>query len=207
MKLSPLAFALLAACTSAPTTPDAQDLARQLLRDSFRAEGSARLDRLVQDDLQKACSGRQPLPAREARRLEAAQLAAVTWPSDGVFIGDWRRGEALAQSGRGMSWSDPVGTPSGGGCYNCHQISREEISFGTLGPSLFQYGRRRGIGEPDAPAAKSVVAYTWAKLWNAKAYQACSLMPRFGHEGVLSEAQIKDLMALLLDPGSPVNAP
>ena len=48
--------------------------------------------------------------------------------------------------------------------------------------------------------------YTWGKLWNSKAYNACSGMPRFGHAGVLTPAQIRDLMALLLDPASPVNA-
>jgi sulfur-oxidizing protein SoxX len=30
-------------------------------------------------------------------------------------------------------------------------------------------------------------------------------MPRFGHKGMLSEKQLKDIMALLLDPKSPVN--
>jgi sulfur-oxidizing protein SoxX len=30
-------------------------------------------------------------------------------------------------------------------------------------------------------------------------------MPRFGHNGVLTEEQITDLVALLLDPASPVN--
>jgi sulfur-oxidizing protein SoxX len=30
-------------------------------------------------------------------------------------------------------------------------------------------------------------------------------MPRFGHVGALTEQQIKDLVALLMDPGSPVN--
>jgi sulfur-oxidizing protein SoxX len=30
-------------------------------------------------------------------------------------------------------------------------------------------------------------------------------MPRFGHMGILNEAQLKHLMALLLDPNSPVN--
>ena len=30
-------------------------------------------------------------------------------------------------------------------------------------------------------------------------------MPRFGHSGSLNEQQIKDLVALLLDPESPVN--
>jgi sulfur-oxidizing protein SoxX len=30
-------------------------------------------------------------------------------------------------------------------------------------------------------------------------------MPRFGHAGILTVEQIKDVMALLLDPKSPVN--
>jgi sulfur-oxidizing protein SoxX len=30
-------------------------------------------------------------------------------------------------------------------------------------------------------------------------------MPRFGHSGILTEAQIKDVVALLMDPKSPVN--
>ena len=30
-------------------------------------------------------------------------------------------------------------------------------------------------------------------------------MPRFGHSEILTEAQVKDLVALLMDPESPVN--
>jgi sulfur-oxidizing protein SoxX len=30
-------------------------------------------------------------------------------------------------------------------------------------------------------------------------------MPRFGHNGILTEQQIKDVVALLMDPESPVN--
>ena len=30
-------------------------------------------------------------------------------------------------------------------------------------------------------------------------------MPRFGHKGILTEAQIKDVVALLVDPESRVN--
>jgi sulfur-oxidizing protein SoxX len=30
-------------------------------------------------------------------------------------------------------------------------------------------------------------------------------MPRFGHSGTLTEQQMKDLAALLMDPASPVN--
>jgi sulfur-oxidizing protein SoxX len=30
-------------------------------------------------------------------------------------------------------------------------------------------------------------------------------MPRFGHQQILTEQQLRDVMALLLDPASPVN--
>jgi L-cysteine S-thiosulfotransferase len=30
-------------------------------------------------------------------------------------------------------------------------------------------------------------------------------MPRFGHNGILTEQQLKNVIALLLDPDSPVN--
>ena len=58
----------------------------------------------------------------------------------------------------------------------------------------------------NAASAQEVVKYTWGRLWNAKATVACSNMPRFGHEKILDQAQLRDLMALLLDPNSPVNA-
>jgi hypothetical protein len=40
---------------------------------------------------------------------------------------------------------------NGGNCYNCHQISKEEISFGTIGPSLYNYGKLRGVTTRTAP--------------------------------------------------------
>ena len=43
------------------------------------------------------------------------------------------------------------------------------------------------------------------KIWNGKTFNACSNMPRFGHMGLLDEKQIANVMALLLDPKSPVN--
>ena len=48
-------------------------------------------------------------------------------------------------------------------------------------------------------------ARRYGKIYNAKAYNLCSQMPRMGHSGTLDEQQIKDLVAYLLDPGSPVN--
>ncbi len=206
------AVATLAACSSAPTPQDTDRLVQSILKSSFREQGIAKLDRLTQDVLQTACSSDTPPTDAVAKQLEAAQLATVQWPTDGAWLGDWREGEKLAQNGRGGTWSDPPGAPAGGNCYNCHQITKAEISYGTLGPSLCQYGRLRGVINPTSPTnpadptSQAIVEYTWGKLWNAKAYNACSGMPRFGHSGVLTPAQIKDLMALLLDPKSPVNA-
>ena len=59
--------------------------------------------------------------------------------------------------------------------------------------------------DPASAQAKPIVEYTWGKIYNAKAYNACSNMPRVGHMGILNEAQMRHVMALLLDPKSPVN--
>jgi sulfur-oxidizing protein SoxX len=198
---------LLVGCAGLPSSAalDAETLA--IVKTSFRKQGIAKLDRVEQDLAQQACSGDKAPDEATTKRIEAEQLAAVKWPTGGVYLGDWREGEKLAQNGRGMTWTDAAGAPSGGNCYNCHQLAKAEISFGTIGPSLYHYGRLRGVSDPAAPASAAIVQYTWGKLWNAKAYNACSGMPRFGHAGVLKEEQIRDLMALLLDPKSPVNAP
>jgi sulfur-oxidizing protein SoxX len=130
--------------------------------------------------------------------IEKENLATVRLPSDGNYFGDWKEGEKIAQSGRGATWTDKADTVVGGGCYNCHQISKKEISYGSIGPSLYNYGKMRGVG-------KDVVEYTWGKIYNSKAYNACSNMPRFGHYKLLNEQQMRHLMSLLLDPQSPVN--
>ena len=128
-------------------------------------------------------------------------------PGRRAILGDWRRGETIAQSGRGMTWTDPSAATAnnGGNCYNCHELAKAELSYGTIGPSLHNYGKLRGVSDPASPGAKAIVEYTWGKLWNTRAYNACSNMPRFGHAGLLNEQQLKDIMALLLDPRSPVN--
>ena len=84
-------------------------------------------------------------------------------------------------------------------------MSKQEVSYGTIGPSLLNYGKLRNVNDPNSASAKGIVEYTWGKIYNAKAYNACSNMPRLGHAGVITEEQIRDVMALLLDPASPVN--
>ena len=196
-------------CASIDSTASVDALTKQTLASSFRDQGIAKLDRLQQDESNAACSAADasgvPLDAKMAAAIEAANLKTVQAPQDGKWVGDWKEGEKIAQNGRGMTWTDKAGSANGGNCYNCHQITKEEISFGTLGPSLYNYGKIRGVTDPASDASKAIVEYTWGKVWNAKAYNACSGMPRFGHAGILTEAQVRDVVALLVDPKSPVN--
>ncbi|QIL72544.1 sulfur oxidation c-type cytochrome SoxX [Diaphorobacter sp. HDW4B] len=196
-------------CASVDSSADIDKLTQQIVTASFRDQGIAKVDRLKQDESNAACSAAdvagKPIDAKLSAKIEADNLKTVQWPAGGKFVGDWKEGEKLAQNGRGMTWTDKIGDANGGNCYNCHQISKQEISFGTLGPSLYNYGKIRGITDPNSPEAKAIVEYTWGKIWNAKAYNACSGMPRFGHEKILTEKQVQDLLALLVDPNSPVN--
>ncbi|MDG0857005.1 sulfur oxidation c-type cytochrome SoxX [Roseateles puraquae] len=209
MKIRYLTAMTLIAATGAhaQTAKQLDQQADAMMRASFREQGIAKLDRLNQDDAQRACSQAKPPSAAVTKKIEAAQMATIKWPADGQYIGDWKEGEKLAQNGRGMTWTDASAAPAKNGamCYNCHQIDKKEISFGTIGPSLWNYGKLRGVTDPADPAAAAIVKYTWGKLYNSKAYSACSNMPRFGHAELLNEQQIRDVMALLLDPKSPVN--
>lgn len=199
-KLHLLASATVVIITS--TSLMAQSSFEKAHNASFKENGIAKLDRLERDDTQKFCSepaalsGKGDPKKREA--IEKANMATIKQPSDGKYLGDWKEGEKIAQSGRGATWTDKAGTPNGGGCYNCHQINKKEISHGNIGPSLWNYGKVRGNSE-------AVVQYTWGKIYNSKAYNACSNMPRMGHYKLLTEQQMRDVMALLLDPESPVN--
>lgn len=198
---------LLAGCATGPSSAELDAMAMKVIKSSFRDEGIAKVSRLDQDAIQAACSSGKAPPEALAQRLQAEAMATVKWPTGGQYFGDWVAGEKLAQGGRGMTWTDKSTDPkaNGGNCYNCHQIDKKELSYGTIGPSLWNYGKNRGIRDVTSDAAAPIVHYTWAKLWNGTAYAACSQMPRFGHKGLLNEAQIRDLMSLLLDPRSPVN--
>jgi L-cysteine S-thiosulfotransferase len=173
-----------------------------VMESSFRTQGIADKSRIYPDEIQVLCSDKaffnSPEGQKKAVELQLAALAAIKPPSDGQYVGDWKAGERVAQSGRGATWSDNAQTVNGGGCYNCHQISKEEISYGNIGPSLLGYGKLRGN-------SKEIMEYTWNRISNSKAYNACSNMPRMAHFNLLTEQQLKDVMALLLDPASPVN--
>jgi sulfur-oxidizing protein SoxX len=194
------ATAVLVGCATAPSDAEVDAKAAAMLKASFVERGQAKLDRLVQDDTQKTCSDYtgKALPKDVAQRLEKENLAAIKWPADGKLVGDWKSGEKIAQAGQGMQYSDDPKQPSGANCYACHQLAPQELSYGTMGPSLFHFGKSRGYTD-------EVRKYAYGKIYNAEGYSACTNMPRFGHKGILTEQQIKDLVALLMDPQSPVN--
>jgi sulfur-oxidizing protein SoxX len=191
------ALSLLFFAVSVFAEPSARDVTEVIKRD-FHPRGQATMDRVPQDAVQRVCTETHDKPpAGLAKQLEADQMKTIVFPS-GSLMGDWKRAEKVAQSGRGSMWNDKPGAPAGGSCYNCHQLSPQETSYGTMGPSLLGFGKKRGSGP-------EMQKYVYGKIYNAKAYNACSQMPRLGFAGTLTEEQIKDLVALLLDPASPVN--
>ncbi len=199
------AVAVLTSCSSAPSSVDAL----VAIKGSFAERGIAKLDRLEQTDIQKICSEAnatgQDIPKATREKLEKALYEKIPYPADGKYVGDWKEGEKIAQNGRGMQFSDVAGVPNGANCYACHQISPTEISYGNQGPSLLKYGSLRGVKDVASPDSEAIVKYTWARIWNTHSVNLCSNMPRFGDAGILTVAQVKDVMALLLSPESPVN--
>ncbi len=189
----------VAGCATRPSDSEAERALAEMIKASFKTRGQATIDRLSQDDAQALCGKHAgELPKDLSDGIEKAQHATIRYPGSGKLVGDWRQGERIAQSGVGKQFTDDPARPAGGSCYNCHQLSKSELSFGTIGPSLYQFGKLRG-------ASEAIQKYTYGKIYNSEAFSACSSMPRFGHNGVLTEEQITHLVALLLDPDSPVN--
>ena len=110
----------------------------KMMKDGFRAEGIAGLDRIQQDETQKFCSDPVFASSEKAQgmreKIQKINMDDIKQPSDGKYIGDWKKGEAIAQSGRGATWTDKADTPIGGGCYNCHQIDKNCLLYTSPSP-------------------------------------------------------------------------
>jgi sulfur-oxidizing protein SoxX len=196
-----LAAAGLATAQTAPKRSASVDAAvvDAFIKGMWKTVPDGWQSRIEQDETQRVCSQyRNNPPDPEFARILAREKATVVLPADGNVIGDWKAGEKVAQNGRGGQFSDRPGTVSGGNCYACHQMARAELSFGTLGPSLLEYGKVRKFS---AEEAKLV----YARVFNSQSAHPCTLMPRFGYHKVLTEKQIKDVVAYLMSPDSPVN--
>lgn len=195
--LASVSLSLPALAQQAPKADPAAVAA--IVADTIKGVSAEWKARMTPDETQKVCSQyRNSPPGDEFTKIQEREKATLVFPADGKVLGDWKNGEKLAQRGTGGQFSDGPNTPKGGNCYACHQMEKKELSFGTLGPSLTEYGKIRKFAAEDAKAA-------YAKIYNAQAVQPCSNMPRFGHNKFLTEQEMKDLTAYLFDPESPVN--
>ena len=156
--------------------------------------------RLAQDETQKVCSQyRNAPPADVAAAIVAREQGAIVYPPDGQLMGDWKNGEKLAESGYGGRFTDyPPRQANGGNCYACHQLAKAQVSYGTLGPSLLEYGKIRKYAEADVKAV-------YERIYNPHAALACANMPRLGASKFLTIDQIRDLVAYVMSADSPVN--
>ena len=194
-------FIALPFTASAQTAPKSADpaLVDAYVKATFGKAPPEWQERIVPDETLKTCNAfHNNVPAKEADAIVKRELAKVVYPADGKFLGDWKEGRKVANNGRGGQFSDAPGTVAGGNCYACHQLEKSEVSYGTLGPSLTNYGK-------DRKYASDEIKNAFTKIYDSQAVFACSSMPRFGANKVLDEKQIKDLVALLFDPESPVN--
>lgn len=202
MKKLILTLAILTLTTAASAQQAVKvdpNLVEAIVKGTFKSAPEAWQARVQQDETQKVCSQyRNDLPGAEFEKVQKREVATIVYPADGSILGDWKNGEKVAQTGVGGQFSDGPDTVAGGNCYACHQMKRAELSYGTLGPSLLEYGKIRKF---DAKEAKQA----YAKIFNAQSVQPCSNMPRFGVHKFLTEQQMKDVTAYLFDPESPVN--
>ena len=154
--------------------------------------------------LVRQAARRRPSPSASRPR----RLHSVKWPAGGQYLGDWREGEKLAQNGRGMTWTDASRRPDG----QRRQLlqlppDRQEgdlLRHHRPEPVELRQDPRRQAISPRRPPRRSC-STPGSSCGTRKAYSACSNMPRFGHKSLLDEQQLRDIMALLLDPKSPVN--
>ena len=88
-------------CASVDSGADMDALTAKMVKTSFRDQGIAKVDRLMQDESNAACSAAdasgKPLESSRAQAIEAANLKTVQWPKDGKLVGNWKEGEKIAQ--------------------------------------------------------------------------------------------------------------
>jgi L-cysteine S-thiosulfotransferase len=203
MRMTAIALLTLTLATPALAQQKADPArADAAIKSAFPTAPADWASRLLGDETMQQCSAARNSPAKTvADAVQAREQASIVYPPDNNFIGDWKKGETLAQSGYGLRFTDyPARQVNGGNCYACHQLTKAEVSYGTLGPSLHEYGKLRDY-KPEAVKA------TYEKIYNSHAALACSTMPRFGPNKILTVEQIKDAVALLMSPDSPVNKP
>lgn len=169
--------------------------------------------KIEQDEAQKICSqysSREEMPASAVQRVIQLSQASIKYPQWGIYIGDWKEGKKLVDSPSGgrfasYGFSDNP-TAKGGNCYACHLIEKGQPG-GTMGPNLYQYGKKWNITKENLNSPETVekIKAVYNIIYNAWSAFPCSSMPRFGYHGVLSPEDVANIVAYLLHPDSPVN--
>ena len=137
----------------APTDAEVRAKALEVMKASFKDRGQAKLDRLE--------PGRDAGAVQPVRRQGAAE-GRRREDREGQPGGDQvpgrrqvpRRLEARRadRAARHAASSSPTTrrARSARNCYACHQLTKAEISDGTIGPSLYHFGKLRGYQRRDA---------------------------------------------------------
>jgi sulfur-oxidizing protein SoxX len=202
IKIATLAAVLAVAAGPALAQEKKADTAKvdAAIKAAFPGINAEFAPRLTPDETLRECSAHDNAPPQALfEEIKKREKAKIEYPADGKLMGDWKKGEKLAQSGYGLRFTDyPARRANGGNCYGCHQLTKQEVSYGTVGPSLLGYGKLKNYSEADIKA-------TYEKIYDSQASMPCSNMPRFGANKVLTIEQIKDAVALLMSPDSPVN--
>ena len=167
------------------------------------ADGGARLAGAArQDETQKVV---QPSTAtRRPRRVADAIIDAREGhhrlsrrrQADGRL----EEGRALAQSGYGGRFTDyPPRAANGGNCYACHQLDAQGAELRHAGPEPARVRQdpqvRRGRGQ----------GRLRADLQSARRHAVLATCRASGASKFLTIEQIKDLVAYVMSPESPVN--
>uniref|UniRef100_A0A7C2ZPG4 Sulfur oxidation c-type cytochrome SoxX n=1 Tax=Hydrogenobacter sp. TaxID=2152829 RepID=A0A7C2ZPG4_9AQUI len=169
--------------------------------------------KVQQDEAQRICSqypSREEMPASAVQKVIQLSQAEIKYPQWGIYMGDWKEGKKLVDSPRGgryasYGFSDKP-TDKGGNCYACHLIEKG-VPGGTMGPNLYQYGKRWNITKENLNSPETVekIKSVYNIVYNSWSAFPCSSMPRFGYHGSLSPEDIANIVAYLLHPESPVN--
>lgn len=194
------------------TEMSAKELANHLIfekegfdLDEETQEGGTVRDRLKQDELQKTCSALEGenVDSETADKVREMARENMEYPEGGIELGDWERGQEIAENAFGFRVGHKVDDHSeeetGGMCINCHEMeSAKSHRSGTIGPSLVNYGKDRGSGE-------SMVRFAYEMIYNPHVNFPCTKMPRLGANGILDKEKIQHVLGYLFDPESPVN--
>ncbi len=103
-------------------------------------------------------------------KLQPSPVSVMKWEGN---LGDPERGKTIA-------FSTPLGN-----CLACHEINGGDQP-GSIGPSLRDFGDR---GLP--------YSYTYQRIYDTRLYNPDAHMPLYGTNGVLTDAEIRDVMAFL----------